>query len=112
MPTGKQVCSMIASVISIRVVDTGGHPVPNATVRITRLRNGKFLGDAQEMGGGSGEFAIVESSAISWVGPHGERIRVAARAGSKAAVGVVRVGRDPTGCRLAKVGGPDVLTLK
>ncbi|CAN5575032.1 hypothetical protein BH09GEM1_BH09GEM1_31790 [soil metagenome] len=112
MPRGNKVCSMMASVISVKVLDARGRIVPDVTVRMTRLRDGKSLGKAPEMGGGTAEFEIVESTALSWIAPGGDRIRLVARAGSKRATAVVRVGRDPSGCRLAKLAGPDTLTLK
>ena len=103
---------MIASVISTRIVDSAGKPVTDATVRLTRLRDGKSLGAAHEMIVGSGEFEILESSAINSIPVRGERIRLVARAGRRTATAVMRIGRDPTGCRLAILSGPAVITLK
>jgi hypothetical protein len=112
VPRVTQACSMLASIISVRIVDRAGRPVRDATVRMTRLRDGKALGLAQEMARGSGEFEIVESSAISGIAPHGDRIRLLVRAGSRSSVATVRIGRDPSGCRLQKLSGPDVVILE
>ena len=112
LPARKQACSMMASVISVRIVDATGKPVTDAIVRLTRLRDGKSLGTAHEMIVGSGEFEILESSAINSIPARGERIRVVARAGHRTATAVMRIGRDPTGCRLAILSGPATITLK
>ena len=108
----KPACSPSASVVSIRVRDRQGKAVKGTTVDMVRLRDGKSLGTAAEMGAGSGEFGLFESVALQWISSKGERIRVRARAGRRSATAIIRVGRDATGCRIAKLSGPDVLTLK
>ena len=108
----KPACSPLLSVVSIRLVDAAGQPVRNATVEMTRLRDGKKLGRAPEMSGANGEFQVVESTALSWIAPKGDRIRLVAREAGKRATTIVRVGRDSTGCRLIRLSGPEVLALK
>jgi hypothetical protein len=111
LPRPVPVCSMRASVVSIRILDAAGKPISGATVRATRLRDGQSLGKAEEMGGGSGEFQFVESPALAWIAAGGDRIRLVASARGKSAKTTVRVGRGPFGCRLVKRSGPDALRL-
>lgn len=108
----KPACSPTASVVSILVHNAAGSPVPGATVVMTRLRDGKSLGQAVEMRKGLGEFALLESDALQWIAPKGDRIRVRARAGKRTASAVIVVGRDASGCRIVRLSGPAVLTLK
>lgn len=108
----KSACSPVLSVVSIRIVDAAGEPIRNATVELTRMRDGKNLGRAVAMSGSSGDFQVVESTALAWIAPRGDRIRVVARASGKRATAIVRVGRDLDGCRLVRISGPDVLSVK
>ena len=115
-PQAKQVpnppaCSPTASIVSILVRDRAGAAVRGATVDMVRIRDGKSLGAATEMRAGSGEFLLLESDALQWIGASGARIRVRARAGRRSATAVIRVGRDASGCRIVILSGPAILTL-
>jgi hypothetical protein len=108
----KPACSPTASVLSILVRDAAGQPVPGTTVDVIRLRDAKPLGKATEMRAGQGEFVLLESDALRWIGARGSRIRVRARAGNRKANAVIVVGRDASRCRLVRLSGPSVLTLR
>ncbi len=108
----KPACSPAASVVSILVRDASRKPVPGTTVEMIRLRDGKSLGKATEMRAGLGEFALLEDDALQWIAAKGDRIRVRARAGTRRASVVIVVGRDASGCRIARLSGPAVVTLK
>ena len=108
----KPACSPTASVVSILLRDAAGKPVAGATIEMTRVRDRTSLGKAVEMRSGSGEFALLESDALTWVHAKGDSVRLRARAGARSATAVVVVGRDPTGCRIVRLSGPDVMTLK
>ena len=99
-------------VVSILVRDAAGNAVPGTSVTMIRLRDGKSLGKATEMRKGSGEFALLESDALRWIAATGSRIRLRVRAGNHTATTVIRVGRDASGCRITKLSGPDVITIK
>ena len=108
----KPACSPVLSVVSILVRDAEGNAVPGTTVTMIRLRDGKSLGKATEMRKGSGEFALLESDALRWIAATGSRIRLRVRAGNHTVTAVIRVGRDASGCRITKLSGPDVITVK
>lgn len=105
-------CAPVASVVSILVRDVAGKPIAGTTVEMTRLRDGRSLGTATEMRPGQGEFVLMESDALSWIAAKGDRIRVRARAGKQTATAVIVVGRDASGCRITRLSGPSVLTVK
>jgi hypothetical protein len=107
-----RVCSPIASVVTVRVVDAAGKPVSGVTVRITRVRDKLSLGTSGEMGTGSGEFAVLESSALRWLAADGDRIEVAVSKGDKATKAELLIGRDSTTCRIARLSGPEIIVLK
>jgi hypothetical protein len=108
----KAACAPVASLVSILVRDAAGNPIAGTTVDMTRLRDGKSLGNATEMRAGRGEFALLESDALQWIAAKGDRIRVRARAGKRSATTVIVVGRDASGCRITRLSGSSVLTLK
>lgn len=107
-----KVCSPVASVVAIKVVDADGKPVSGATVRMTRVRDKESLGTALEMGKGSGQYALLESGALQWIGPDGDRVQLVIAHEKLTATQEIRVGRDKTTCRIALLSGPTSITLK
>lgn len=107
-----RVCASVASVVSLRVVDARGAAVTGATIAVTRAQTGKALtAAAAEMGKGSGEYALLEDDALQWLAPAGETIRVAVSKGTRSVRADLTIGRDPSGCRIARLSGPHTVTL-
>lgn len=107
-----RVCPQSASVVAINVVDAAGKPIPGVTVAMTRLRDNTALGNATEMRAGQSEFVLLESDALRWLAPEGERIRLRITHGTRSTTAVIGVGRDATGCKMVQRSGPSVITLK
>ncbi len=107
-----KLCSPSASVVAINVVDLAGKPVPGTTVAMTRLRDKKSLGNAKEMRPGLGEFVLLQTDALQWLTPKGDRIRLLVTAGALVTTAVITAGRDSTGCKIVQRSGPSVITLK
>jgi hypothetical protein len=105
-------CSLMATVVAVQVVDTAGVPVGRATIAMTRLRDSASLGTAGEMGAGSGQYALLESSALQWIAPAGDRIRLTISAGARAMTTVIVVGRDASGCGITMRSGPQRIVFR
>ncbi|GAB1342576.1 hypothetical protein [Gemmatimonas sp.] len=111
-PVNGGACATSATVVTLKVTDANGTAVDPVRVTMRRKRDGKMLPDGIRMRAGQAEFQLLESDALAWLSAGGDVIEVEATAGDKRARVEITVGRDASGCGIARVEGPMSIVLR
>jgi len=110
LPAGKRVCDMSARVVALRLVDAAGAPVPDATIRVRRVRTRTLLTRPESMGQ-SGDYRIAEDGDLRNLRAGGEPFDVTFRKGGRSRTVRLILGMDAAGCHVMLVRGPTTVTL-
>ena len=95
-------CGPLA-LIMVTVVDTKGAPVTNAKIDVKRQRDGKEVPGAMTDISPSGEYVVMDDSALPLVPAAGEKFVVRATRGKQTASAILRIGRTQNGCHVQRL---------
>jgi hypothetical protein len=111
LPKPMKSCGGPLAVILIAVVDAKGTPVTDAKLDVKRERDAKVL--TGNLGGlsPSGEYMIMDDTALPLVPAEGARFVVRARRGKETGSAVLRIGRSPNGCHVRRLGDAQKIVL-
>ena len=105
-------CDQRLVLVGITIVDSRGAPVQDAklSVRNERTRRDVLVLD-HAAPGSPGFYPLFDDGAMSHLDRAGEWYVVTARRGRSTARARIRIGLDRAGCHVARLAGPDKLTL-
>jgi hypothetical protein len=103
-------CGPLA-LIMVTVVDSKGAPVTDAKVDVKRQRDGKVVPGTMTDMSPSGEYVVMDDSALPLVPAAGAPFVVRVTRGKQVASTVLRIGRTPDGCHVARLGAEAKLVL-
>ena len=109
---GPCACTLEFRFFTATVVDGGGAPVLDATVAVTRVRDG-FSYDVDQGQGisGGGRYIILDDGFKGEVAEGGEAVRVVVSKDGASVTGDYVFASDDCDCHISKISGPDTLTL-
>jgi hypothetical protein len=112
LPKPTKSCGGPLAVILVAVVDAKGTPVTDAKIEIKRQRDGKVLTGNPAGLSPSGEYMIMDDSALPLVPAEGARFVVRAQRGNETGSAVLQIGRSPNGCHVRRLGDTQKIVLR
>ena len=103
-------CGPLA-LIMVTVVDSKGAPVTDAKIHVKRQRDGKQLPGTMTDMSPSGEYVVMDDSALPLVAAAGAPFIVRVTRGKQVASTVLRIGRTPDGCHVMRLSAEAKLVL-
>ena len=103
-------CGPLA-LIMVTVVDSKGAPVTDAKIRVKRQRDGKVLPGTTTDMSPSGEYVVMDDSALPLVPARGAPFVVRVTRGKQVASTVLRIGRTPNGCHVMRLSAEAKLVI-
>jgi 2-polyprenyl-6-methoxyphenol hydroxylase-like FAD-dependent oxidoreductase len=110
LPAGSRICDMSMRIISMRLVDSSGAPVPGASITVRRVRTRALLAQAEAMGG-QGDYKILEDGTLTDLRRGGEPFEVRFTKNSRTRRVRLIIGMDPGGCHVTLKSGPTTVTM-
>ena len=102
---------MSAKLIVVRLQTPSGAPIPDAAVTVRRVRTMVLMEDAYPLGGGEGNYKILEDNVVRDLRPEGEPFDVTfTRAGRSRRVRLI-IGMDAARCHVDIRRGPTTITF-
>lgn len=91
------------ALIMVTVVDVKGAPVTDATLTVTREKDGKVVPGAMADMSPTGEYVVMDDTYLSLVPTAGANFIVRAKRGKQSAAAVLRIGHTPDGCHVRRM---------
>ena len=107
--SGVQTCTMVERVLMMQVVDAGGTPIADATVRVRNLRTRALVESAQAMG--SGDYRIFDDGGVRTVWRAGDPFDVLFAYAGRTRHVRVHIGTDAQGCHVRFITVPQKVVL-
>lgn len=102
---------MSVKMIVVRLQTPSGAPISDATVTVRRVRTKVLMEDAYRLGGGEGNYKILEDNLVRDLRPDGEPFDVTfTRAGRSHRVRLI-IGMDAARCHIDIRSGPTTITF-
>ncbi|MDZ7631468.1 MAG: carboxypeptidase-like regulatory domain-containing protein [Gemmatimonadaceae bacterium] len=111
LPPGQQVCDMSLRLISIRLVNAQGAPVPDAAITVRRVRTRTMLANAEAMGG-QGDYRILEDGVLPDLRRGGEPFDVRFTKDGRVRRVRLVIGMDAGGCHVMLKSGPTKVSFQ
>ena len=104
-------CGPLA-LIMVKVVDSKGAPVTDAKIGIKRQRDRKTVPVATTDTSPTGEYVVVDDSALPFVPAAGASFVIRVSRGKQVTSAIWRMGRTPDGCHVVRLSGDAKLVLR
>ena len=99
LPRARRICDMSLRLLTLRLVDAAGAPVPGATFTVVRRRDRVPVAGAGAMGG-RGDYKVLEDGEVRDLTPDGERFDAVFRRDGRTRRVRLLIGTDSAGCHV------------